>query len=91
VKIYIDRTHCDLCQEYCDRHVAKLVRYPLGEDRPCIQRLEEDGQATLTLVVRDGPHEATLVLSEQDRAEIGLEGLSTRLPWAGTSDAPSAA
>jgi hypothetical protein len=30
MKIYIDRTHCDLCQSYCDRHVAKLIRSPLG-------------------------------------------------------------
>ena len=41
MKIYIDRTHCDLCQSYCDRHVAKLIRSPLGRDRPCIQSLEE--------------------------------------------------
>ena len=33
MKIYIDRTHCDLCQSYCDRHVAKLIRSPLGRDR----------------------------------------------------------
>ena len=31
MKIYVDRTHCDLCQSYCDRHVAKLIRFPEGE------------------------------------------------------------
>ena len=36
MKIYIDRTHCDLCMSYCDRHVSKLISKPLGEDRPCI-------------------------------------------------------
>jgi hypothetical protein len=81
VKIYIDRTHCDACQSFCDRHVAKLVRFPLGEDRPCIQALEEDGQSGLTLVVADGPHAITLVLDENDRETIGLEGLSNFLPW----------
>jgi len=49
MKIVIDRTHCDMCQSYCDRHSAKLVRFPLGEDRPCIQSLEDDGLLTLTV------------------------------------------
>ena len=34
MKITIDRTHCALRQFYCDRHVAKLIRFPLHEDRP---------------------------------------------------------
>jgi hypothetical protein len=76
MKIYIDRTHCDLCQAYCDRHVAKLVRFPLGEDRPCIERLVDDGLPELTLVVKDGERHVTLVLGEKERAIIGLEGLS---------------
>ena len=81
MKIYIDRTHCDLCQSYCDRHSAKLVRFPLGGDRPCIQALEEDGQALLTLVIQDGENETTLVLDEAGREAVGLEGLSPFLPW----------
>lgn len=81
MKFYIDRTHCDLCQSFCDRHSAKLVRFPLGEDRPCIQSVEEDGQITLTLVVTDGDQQATVVLDEADQAIAGLEGLSPFLPW----------
>jgi hypothetical protein len=81
MKITIDRTHCELCQSYCDRHVAKLIRSPLGEDRPCIQSLVDDGQPELTLVVKDGAHEATLRLTEHDREVLGLEGLSPFLPW----------
>jgi hypothetical protein len=80
VKLVIDRTHCDLCQSYCDRHIAQLVRFPLGEDRPCLQAIEDDGQPALTLVVREGPHETTLVLTEQQQAAIALEGLSAFLP-----------
>lgn len=60
MKITIDRTHCDLCQSYCDRHVARLIRTPLGEDRPCIQSLIDDGRPELTLVVQDGDNEATI-------------------------------
>ena len=81
MKIYIDRTHCDLCQSYCDRHVARLIQAPLGTDRPCIQGLEDDGLPELTLVVRDRGHEATLNLTEKDREILGLEGLSPFLPW----------
>ena len=81
MKITIDRTHCDLCQSYCDRHAAKLVRFPLGEDRPCIQAIEDDGKLELTLVVKDGEHEATLTLSEAERQQVALEGLSVILPW----------
>lgn len=81
MKITIDRTHCDLCQSYCDRHVAKLIRFPLGEDRPCVQALEDDGRPTLTLVVRDGAHQAVLELTEAEREVLGLEGLSPFLPW----------
>jgi hypothetical protein len=81
MKIYIDRTHCDLCQSFCDRHSARLIHAPLGTDRPCIQALVDDGQIQLTLVVKDGEHEATLSLTEQDREILGLEGLSPFLPW----------
>ena len=81
MKIVIDRTHCDLCQSYCDRHSAKLVRFPEGGDRPCILAQEDDGQPTLTLVILDGENQATLVLDEKEREAVGLEGLSPFLPW----------
>jgi hypothetical protein len=81
MKIFIDRTHCDLCQSFCDRHSARLIHAPEGVDRPCIQAIEDDGQPELTLVVKDGAHEATLALNEQEREILGLEGLSPFLPW----------
>lgn len=80
MKIYIDREHCELCQSYCDRHVAKLVRFPESEDRPCIQAVEDDGSPLLTLVVKANGEPVTLVLDEKDRQIIGLEGLSDYLP-----------
>jgi hypothetical protein len=82
MKIYIDREHCDLCQSYCDRHVAKLIRFPESEDRPCIQAVEDDGSPQLTLVVQDKSRSQpiTLILDDKDREIIGLEGLSGYLP-----------
>lgn len=81
MKIWIDRTDCDACTSFCDRHAAKLVRFPEGEDRPCITRVEDDGNSLLTLVVRDGDQEATLTLTEEQRQVVALEGLSVLLPW----------
>lgn len=81
MKIWIDRTTCPACTAYCDRHAAKLVRFPEGEDRPCIQKVEDDGSPLLTLVVRDGDQEATLTLSEAERQIVAYEGLSPLLPW----------
>lgn len=80
MKIYIDRAHCDLCQSYCDRHVARLVRFPEGEDRPCIQAIEDDGSSRLTLVVQDEIETITLVLDERDQEIVAFEGLSSFLP-----------
>ncbi len=85
MKIVIDRTHCELCQSFCDRHSAMLVRFPLGEDRPCIQAMEDDGQAALTVVVHDGPHAATLVLDDAAQAAVAIEGLSPFLPWSASA------
>jgi hypothetical protein len=79
VEIYIDRAHCELCQSYCDRHVAKLVRFPEHEDRPCITALEDDGLPGLTLVVENGAGPVTLALSPQDREVAAFEGLSSFL------------
>jgi hypothetical protein len=79
MKIVIDRTHCDLCESYCDRHLAKLIRFPEHEDRPCIKALEYDGQPELTLVIEDGDHKATLQLTDLAREVLGQEGVSAYL------------
>lgn len=80
MKVYIDRNHCDACQSFCDRHVSKFIRFPEGEDRPCIEKIEEDGKEDWTLIVRDhGGKEVTLVLDEKERKIVELEGLSRYL------------
>ena len=81
MKIWIDRTNCDACTSYCDRHAAKLVRFPEGEDRPCIKQIEDDGSPLLTLIVKDGDLEATLTLTDEQHQIVALEGLSILLPW----------
>jgi len=79
MKIVIDRTHCEMCQSYCDRHIAKLIRFPEHEDRPCIKSLEYDGRPELTLVIEDGNTKAVLQLTDLGREVLGLEGVSAYL------------
>jgi hypothetical protein len=43
--------------------------------------IEDGGQLELTLIVKDGDNEATLALSEAERQQVALEGLSVILPW----------
>jgi len=81
MKVFIDRTTCPDCSSFCDRHIAKLIRFPLGENRPCITKIEDDGQDYLTVDVTDGINHATLTLTEAQREIMALEGLSPFLPW----------
>jgi hypothetical protein len=80
MKIYVNRCDCNMSQGYCDRHVAKLIRFPEGEDRPCITAIEDDGRLELTLVVTTDAGVTTLALDEQQRQVAAYEGLSTFLP-----------
>lgn len=80
MKIYVNRCDCNMSQGYCDRHVAKLIRFPEGEDRPCITAIEDDGRPELTLVVTTDAGVTTLALDEQQRQVAAYEGLSTFLP-----------
>jgi hypothetical protein len=80
MKIYVDRCNCNLSQGYCDRHVAKLIRFPEGEDRPCVSAIEDDGSSELTLIVKTDAGVTTLALTPEERQIAAYEGLSTFLP-----------
>lgn len=81
MKIYLDRSICNDSLPTCERRMANLIRNPLGEDRPCITAIEDDGRLELTLVVKSEGQEATVVLSSEDQEVAGTEGLSAFLPW----------
>jgi len=81
MKIYIDRSLCDDCLSTCERRMARLVRFPLSQDRPCITALEDDNQPELTLVIKSDGRETTLVLDDTARELMASEGFSTFLPW----------
>lgn len=81
VKIYLDRSICNDSLPTCERRMARLIRFPLGEDRPCITAIEDDGRPELTLVVKSEGQEAVISLDDEARALAGTEGISSFLPW----------
>lgn len=81
MKIYLDRSFCNDTLSTCERRMAKLIRFPLGEDRPCITAIEDDGEPDLTIIVKSEGQEATIVLNDDARELAGVEGLSAFLPW----------
>jgi hypothetical protein len=81
MKIYLDRSLCNDSLPTCERRMARLIRFPLGEDRPCITAIEEDGRPELTLVMKSDGREATIVLDRDDQELAGVEGFSAFLPW----------
>lgn len=81
MKIYLDRSLCNDSLPTCERRMARLIRFPLGEDRPCITAIEEDGQAELTLVMKSDGQETTIVFDQNEQELAGVEGFSAFLPW----------
>lgn len=81
MKIYLDRSFCNDSLPTCERRMARLIRFPLGEDRPCITAIEDDGRMELTLVVKSDGQEATIVLDDAARELAETEGISAFLPW----------
>lgn len=79
MKLYIDRAICDHTLPVCERCLGRLLRYPLGEDRPCITAIEDDDDPDLKLVLKTDGQEFTLVLDDEAREMAALEGFSSFL------------
>jgi len=81
VKIFLDRSMCNDSLPTCERRMARLIRYPFGEDRPCITAIEDDGRPELTIVIKSEDQEATIILDDETRELAATEGISAFLPW----------
>lgn len=81
MKLYIDRDICDHTLPVCERCLGRLLRFPLGEDRPCITAIEEDNRPELALVLKSDGQETTLVLDDEARELAAFEGFSAFLSW----------
>ncbi len=80
MNFYIDRSRCHTCLGNCERRIARLIRCPLEEDRPCITAIEANGRPELILVMEDTGHKAILVLGDPSHELAAAEGLSRFLP-----------
>lgn len=76
MQMTIDRDLCDHVLSECEQCLARLMRHPLGEDRPCITNLFDDGDPVLRLALKYDGLEQTFVLAPEDREIVALQGWS---------------
>lgn len=74
MRVVIDRNLCDASLSFCQRCSAAFMRYPEGEDRPCIRDIIDDGSDLLTVeMMTDGRH-LVVELTENERDLASVEG-----------------
>lgn len=89
MRIVIDHDQCKHSGAFSDRCLAATIRYPLGHERYCLAAVDDDGQAELTVVLRLGGEEFTVVLhNEAEQQAAALEGW---LAFPGAAEAVQAA
>lgn len=74
MKVIIDRNLCNASLSFCQRCSAAFIRYPEGEDRPCIVDIIDDGRDTLTLVMATDDRMLEIELSDEERELASVEG-----------------
>jgi hypothetical protein len=74
MRVVIDRELCDANLAYCQRCSAAFIRYPEGEDRPCIRDVIDDGSDLLTIEMRTDGRQLVLELTEEERNIASIEG-----------------
>jgi hypothetical protein len=74
MRVVIDRELCDANLAFCQRCSAAFIRYPEGEDRPCIRDVIDDGSDLLTIEMRTDGRQLVLELTEEERDIASIEG-----------------
>jgi hypothetical protein len=75
MKITIDHDTCRHGGAFADRCLAATIRNPLGHERCCMARLEDDGRPELSVALMLDGQEHTLVLHNQaEQALVASEG-----------------
>ncbi|MBI3764354.1 MAG: hypothetical protein HY260_21145 [Chloroflexi bacterium] len=72
----IDRHLCDHVLSECEQCFGRLMRNPLGEERPCIVEFGDDGDPILNLTLRYDQIVEQLSLPPADRERVAVEGWS---------------
>lgn len=75
MRIVIDHDQCQHGGVFADRCLAATIRNPLGHERYCTARVEDDGRAELTITLRFDSEDHTLILKDpEEREAVALEG-----------------
>ena len=75
MKIIINHDNCQHAGAFADRCLAATIRNPLGHERYCAARVEDDGQPELTVVLVFDRQEHTLILrNAAEREVVASEG-----------------
>ena len=75
MKIVINHDTCQHGGAFADRCLAATIRNPLGHERYCTARVEEDGRTELTVVlIMDGQAHSLVLHTPLEQETGGAEG-----------------
>ncbi|MEX0788036.1 MAG: hypothetical protein WD040_04480 [Anaerolineales bacterium] len=70
MRIRINHDHCEHANAYADRCLAATLLNPLGHERFCAARVEDDGKDEMTVSLVFEGVERTLVLHNREEVEL---------------------
>jgi hypothetical protein len=75
MKITVNHDACRHGGAFSDRCLAATIRNPLGHERYCTARVEDDGRPELTVTLTFDGREHTLILRDEAEQEaVAFEG-----------------
>lgn len=74
MRIVIDHDQCQHGGAFADRCLAATIRNPLGHERYCTAKVEDDGQADLTVVLIESGRSHTIVLHDPTESDLAAAG-----------------
>jgi hypothetical protein len=77
MKVTINRNICGASLNACEHCFSFFAQHPEGVDRYCIVEQVDDGSDLLTLTLLTDQTERTVVLDEQQRQAVALDGWSS--------------
>jgi hypothetical protein len=81
MRVKINRNICSAHLAFCERCLGQFLRYPLGYERRCFESMEDDGREELTIDLISGDHEITLVLDDEQRELLAMEGWAVHIDF----------
>jgi hypothetical protein len=74
MKVTINRNICGASLNACEHCFSFFAQHPEGVDRYCIVEQVDDGSNLLTLTLLTDNQERTVVLDEQQREAVAMDG-----------------